>query len=264
MSFDSILGEEIDGIPDADLLSDIRDVITEAEKSRPRSLQRALGPSGVGYLCKRRLAYSLASSRREDQTPESRGLNHFSDPLPAIMGTAMHAWLEEAVRAANDRLGRVRWIPETKVTIRDGLSGTCDLYDVDTHSVLDWKVLGKASYEKIVKSGPSAGYRGQRQLYGRGYKNEGFPVKYVGNIIISRAGSLRQTHLDREPYSDEAVDEILARIDDTEQLITDLDVMHDPRGFRQIPIVADDDCQWCPWFSRSGRGPFSCAGADEV
>ncbi|WP_051193873.1 hypothetical protein [Nocardia jiangxiensis] len=263
MIFDDILAEEIDGIPDADLLGSIRDLIVDAEKSRPRSVQRELGPSGVGYLCKRRLAYSLASSRREDETPESRGLNKFSDPLPSIMGTAMHAWLEEAVRAANDRLGRVRWIPETKVTVRPGLSGTCDLYDVDTHSVLDWKVLGKTSYDKIVKFGPSAGYKGQRQLYGRGYKNEGFPVKFVGNIIISRTGSLRQTHLDREPYSDAAVDEILDRIDETEQQMLDLDVMHDPRGFKQIPIVPDDDCQWCPWFSTAGRGPFACAGNNE-
>src|SRR5690606_16024596 len=186
---------------DLDLLTDIKALISDAEKSRPRSMQRELGPSGVSYHCKRRLAYSVVNSRKTSPSPNERGANRYSDPLPSIIGTATHAWLEEAARSANERLGRVRWVPEQRVTVREGLSGTCDLYDVDTQSILDWKVIGATSHKKYVTHGPSHVYRGQAHLYGKGYTNLGLPVKYVGIIFIKKAGSLRDIHLWREPYS---------------------------------------------------------------
>lgn len=258
--FDSILNT--DGVDDAALLEDIKQIILDAEANKPRSLQRTPGCSEVGHPCQRKLAYLINASRRDNT--EFRGLNRFSDPMPAIFGTAMHTWLEDAVRVANERLGRIRWIPEQKVEVRPGLPGTCDLYDLDTHSVLDYKVLGKTSYDKVVKYGVSPTYRAQRHLYGRGYKNLGMPVRYVGNVILSRTGTLRQMFLDREPYDDEYVDEVLNRIDDTEAFMADNNVEEDPRGFLRIPITPGDDCQYCGWWSLNPTGYFQCGGKAEV
>lgn len=256
---DALIAGEIEALPDADLLSDIKQLIISAEAERPRSQQTALGPSQAGHECERRLAYSInASVNAGKLTRESKGANSFSDPMAAIIGTASHSWMEEAVIADNRRLGRYRWIPEHKVEVREGLSGTCDLYDLDTASVLDWKFPGSTRYEHYAKHGPSNTYRGQAHLYGRGYKRLGFPVKYVGNIYISRAGSLRKIHLWREPYNDALVDEILDRYDRVGHQMEMLRVDEFPDNFKQIPVTPDSDCIFCPWFSVNPEGPFSC------
>lgn len=185
--------------------------------------------------------------------------------MPSIIGTAMHTWMEDALRRANEQLGRVRWIPETKVEIRPGLAGTADVLDLDTMTVLDWKFPGKTGYDKYMKYGPSNTYRGQAHLYGAGYVNLGFPIEYVGIVFISRVGSLRQMHLWREPYSPELVAETLDRIDATESMMTALNVESDPGLFNLIPIAPDDDCgATCPWWSANPGRAYSCGGKEEI
>lgn len=242
---------DVDGLDNEQLLEDIRSLIRAADANKPRSLQRALGPSEVGHMCERRLAYGQVAARRPSNTPKQAGLNRFSDPLSAIMGTAMHAWLEDAVRSANEQLGRVRWIPEQRVEIRPGLAGTCDLYDADTLSVLDWKVPGKTRHDKYKKYGPSNTYRAQAHLYGAGYQRSfGLPVKYVGIVFLSRTGGLRDTFLWREEYNQALVDEVLARLDRVDIHIAEKHLMTDPKRFLQVPITPDGDCSaTCPWYS---------------
>lgn len=257
---------DVDGLDDRDLYEDLKGLLTIAEETRPRSQQRALGPSEVGHRCMRKLAFGLVNAR--STSDETRGPNKGSDPLPAISGTAMHTVVEEGARKANEKLGRTRWIPEAKVTVREGLSGTCDLYDIDTGTVLDWKFPGSSRFTHYSKHGPSDIYRGQAHLYGRGYKNLGvFPVHHVGIMFVSRSGSMRQTKLWREPYSDEVVDEILARLDTVEGLITATGAEVNPMGFLQIPVTPSDDCTFCPWFQFPGSGnpdnPRQCWGMDE-
>lgn len=258
--FDVILADTIAAIPDHQLLADLKQVIVNADRMRPRSQQRQLGPSGVDPHCQRRLAYALAASRGPHPTPEQTGHNRYSDPMPSIMGTALHSWLEDAVKADNQRLGYVRWIPEQQVEVRPGLTGCCDVYDLLTDTALDWKLLGAASYAKVLKHGVSHAYRVQRHLYGRGWVNHGLPVKYVGNVILCRAGSLQKIHLDREPYSDTFVNDVFTRIDDTEDLMRRYKVECDPAGFKNIPTTPDDDCEYCPWWSPTMTGPYSCGG----
>jgi hypothetical protein len=277
--FDEILQGQIDGIPDEELLEDIKQLIRLAESERPRSLQKVPGPSEVGHPCMRRLAYGIHRARSTQAV--AQGQNHYNDPLAAIMGTAMHAWLEEAARAANKRLGRTRWVPEQRVVVRpqevdlenysaeschgptvlrEELAGTCDLYDYDTKGVLDWKVPGATRYAHYVKHGPSEVYRGQAHLYGKGYINLGFEVETVGIVFISRTGTMKQMHLWREPYNPELVEEILSRLDDVEERMQTYDVASNPSGFLRLPIVPGDDCRFCNWWSPQPQGPFQCEG----
>jgi len=184
--------------------------------------------------------------------------------MPSIVGTAVHAQLELAAKAANARLGRVRWVTEQRVVVRpaiegkEELAGTCDLYDADTKTVLDWKVPGATPYAKYVKNGPSDQYRGQAHLYGQGYVNLGFEVKQVGIIFISRTGSLRQIHVWREAFDPELVQKILGRLDTVETILDE----QGPKGIQLLPVTPGDFCSYCPWFSVNPTGPFQCGGGE--
>jgi hypothetical protein len=257
VDFDALL--DVEGIPDQELLEDIKSLILQADALKPRSLQKALGPSEVGHPCERRLAYGTVAARKDTSKPQEKGLNRFNDPLAAIIGTAMHTWLEEAVRLANEALGRVRWIPEQKVEIRPGLSGTCDLYDLDTKSVLDWKVPGADRHKHYVAHGPGDVYEAQAHLYGAGYiRQYGLPVEKVGIIFLSRTGGLRNTHLWRADYNQELVDSVLAKLDRVDGHIERLNLLSNPTGFEDLPISPNRDCSYCPWFSPNPEGPYQC------
>lgn len=258
--FDSVLN--IAAAPDAQLLEDIKEMIVKAESERPRSLQRVPGPSQVGHPCQRNLAFTVNRARSEK--PESKGYNIYSDPMPAIVGTAVHAQLELAAQAANKRLGRIRWVTEQRVVIRtasenkDELGGTCDLYDFDTSTVLDHKVPGATAYAKYVKNGPSEQYRGQAHLYGQGYINLGFKVEQVGIVFISRTGTLRQIHIWREPFNPELVQDILKRLDKVENILDE----KGQDGIQLLPKTPGDYCSYCNWYSPDPQGLFQCGGAD--
>jgi hypothetical protein len=65
----------------------IGEFITNTALRAPRSLQRRIGPSEVGADCDRRLAYKLSD------WPEVAA---DGDPIASVLGTAFHAWMEEA------------------------------------------------------------------------------------------------------------------------------------------------------------------------
>ncbi len=144
--------------------------------------------------------------------------------------------------------------------MQEELAGTCDLYDWDTKTVIDWKVPGATMYADYVKNGPSDQYRGQAHLYGQGYKRLGFPVEHVGIMFISRTGTLRQTYLWREAYDQTVVDKILDNLDDVQAQMEKYDVQNKPEGLQLIPITPGSYCRYCPWWSVNPEGPFACKG----
>jgi hypothetical protein len=257
--FDDVL--DVDGADDVALYQDIKELIIRAESERPRSLQRVPGPSEVGHPCELKVAYTVNRARTDHK--EAQGYNSNSDPMAAIIGTATHAWLEDAADKANKRLGRVRWSTEQQVIVRpsgpkqEQLAGTCDLYDFDTKTVLDWKVPGPTMYAKYAKNGPSEQYRNQAHLYGQGFINLGFEVRHVGIIFISRTGTLRQTHLWREEYNQTRVDNVLATLDHIEHELNQMGTDFNPDAFS---MTSGDYCGYCPWFSVHPEGPFQCKG----
>lgn len=240
--------------PAHDIAQALRDMIIHGSKSMPRSQQQALGPSEVGHPCARKLAYGLMSEPGE---------GGYDDPLASLIGTAFHSWLEWAAEQDNLRLGRQRWLTERKVEVRPGLSGTADLFDTDTGTVIDHKCPGKSRFDHYTRHGPSNVYRAQAHLYGAGYVRLGFDVKNVAIHLIPRASAqLRSTHVWMEPYNQQLVDEILGRIDNVTLLIEALDLEHNPQNYKLIPIAPDEDCRLCSWWSPNPdpANPFHCAG----
>lgn len=236
---------------DDPLRSALVDMIRQRHAVTPRNLQQELGPSEVGHPCLRKLAYGMAGAVQ---------CNPDYDPLPSIIGTATHTWLESAARHANEALGRTRWLTETRVTVADGLSGTADLYDCDTDTVIDYKCPGTTRFTRYRKD-PGPVFRAQVMLYGRGFENAGYPVKRVAIALIPRAGTLHKLHLWQALYDPAQADAVLARRSAVLAMLGSFDVERYPDRFEWFPTTGYD-CTYCPWWAPRGRGPLQCGGDD--
>ena len=228
--------------PDETGLRDlIIDSIRHAADNAPRSLQKKIGPSQVGTPCDRQLAYHL------DGTPESRS---FMDPWPSIVGTAVHAWLADAMELQNQILisqgKKPRWHLERRVDVGLGLTGSADCFDEETGCVIDWKVAGNTQYTKYIREGPSEVYRVQSHCYGLGYVRAGFDVKRVAIGFFGRAKTLNDLHIWSEEFDPDVAIAALARMQDiTEKLAA---------GIKPLDIVASPGavCFFCSFKSRDG------------
>lgn len=225
------------------------DAVFAWEANRPRSLQKEIGPSQAGAVCSRRLAWSMTSNK---------AVNAKSDPLPSIVGTSMHTTMEEVMSLANELLGRERWLMETKVT--DPIAGTCDLYDKDTRSVIDWKFPGPSAFKKYSTKGPSVEYRSQVHTYGLGFRNLGYEVSQVGIMFIPRAGRLSQSYLWLEDYDEQMALDTAERLKNIGKVVEGLEVERYPERAQHIPATPSDACVFCPWFNPKPRGPRECPG----
>ena len=231
------------------LRDDLLAMIRTRSANAPRSLQIELGPSQVAHPCHRKMAYGIMAEP---------GSNPQFDPLPSIIGTAVHSWLDTAAQHANEVLGRERWLTETRVEVTPGLAGTSDLYDCDTATVVDWKVVGTPRLRKFRKDvGPT--YRGQVHLYGRGFENAGYPVKRVSIAFVPRGATLHSLHVWQEDYNPQLVDEILKRREQTICLLNDFDIENNPDRYLWLP-VEPVDCTYCSWYSPDPKGPLQCKG----
>lgn len=239
-----------------DLLDDLKALITLGAAEDDRSQQRDLGPSEVGHPCMRKLALGLMHEPK---------VNTFGDPLPSVVGTGAHSRFEIFAHRANARLAAqgqpARWLAEMKVTVRQGLSGTCDLVDLATMTAIDHKLPGQTRMHTYTSKGPSQVYRAQAHLYGRGLRNIGIGIEQVAIAFWPRGGQMRHAHLWTEPYNDALVDEVLDRITATTLLIADLDVGEHPERYQQIPATPVD-CWVCPWHNRNPATPTECDGTN--
>jgi len=233
------------------LADDIRGVVIEAARRAPRSQQVALGPSEIGAACSRQLAYKLM---HHTQT------NSGSDPWPSIVGTAVHSWLADAFLAANDRLGRIRYLVEQRLTIRAGLIGTCDLYDADRGMVIDHKVPGTTSMARAKKDGPPPTYRVQAHTYGYGFAQLGLPVRDVALALYPRGGMLAGLWIWSEPYDENIALQALSRHDAILEAVTALDVESHPERYREIPRVTGHACTYCPFWKPGRDTGDGCPG----
>lgn len=241
--------------------ADLLTVIRHTAANTPRTLQRAIGPSGVGMPCQRRLALELLEATIHNTT---------ADTWPSTIGTAVHAWLAAAFTADNATrvaTGRPpRWLVEQRVTVRTGLDGSCDLYDLETHTVVDWKVLGaKSLSSKRRDAHPGDQYRAQAHLYGMGWVNAGLPVAAVAVVCLPRSGILRDTWVWSEPY-DPAV--ARAALDRMDQVLVGMDVAEGAGllgDFMRALARDTTHCDWCPFYrpDPAGDPTDGCAGPFE-
>lgn len=229
------------------------------DASRPRSLQTFLGPSEIGSPCMRQIAYKLAG-----QEP----VNEVADPWFAIVGSAVHAWLDPMITWYNDEvLGRKenpRFLAENRVHVRArtggyNTSGKTDVYDVDMQRVVDWKIVGATTMRKVDAADPmSVGpqYYVQGQTYGEGWVQAGYPVKEVMIAFLPRSNFLHKMKLVTMPFVPGVAAEAQARV-------AAIDRLRQVIPPEQIP--AGDCSIWCPYYRpRFPLGGTSCPGNGEV
>lgn len=230
------------------------------DASRPRSLQKHLGPSEIGSPCDRQLAYKLAGAEE---------VNQVADPWFPIIGTAVHALMADAVAWYNGYLGRAanpRFLAERRVYADaedDGYStsGSSDVYDVDFARVVDWKIVGVTTMRKVEAGNTplekvGLQYAVQGMTYGKGWEQAGYPVKSVLIAFLPRSNFLNKMKLVELPYDRSLADEAQARVARLDSLRQFLSPEQFPAGGCTV---------WCPFYvPKVPLGSKSCPGHGEV
>lgn len=230
----------------AGLARDLAEGITNGIVNHPRSLQQRIGPSELGMPCEHCLAAKLAG------WTEARDAAW----LPTV-GTAVHAWL------ADEFSGTPRWLVETRVDVGElngvPITGSADLFDLTTATVVDWKIVGRPTLQTVKREGgPSDQYRTQAHLYGRGFVRAGHDVKRVAIAYLYRNGFTPEPYVWTEPY-DEGV--ALAALERATGVLRTLDAVHEAGGDVDAYVTSlprAPRCYSCPRYPDAPADP----GAD--
>jgi hypothetical protein len=229
--------------PAGSLASSIIDTVKHAAANAPRSLQAAVGPSELGTPCLRRLAY-----RTLDWDPKP---NADTDPWAATIGTSVHAWMAAAYETENVKLAGTpaadRYLIEHRVFLPGGISGSCDLFDRDTATVIDWKVTGLPRLKEYRRDGPGQQYRWQAHLYGLGMQLAAETVEQVAIVFLPRGGRIGDLHTWSEPYQPHIAVEAINRYQAVRGFHATIDPEQHPDRWGLLP-TADAHCAYCPWF----------------
>lgn len=194
------------------LADDLRQMARAYDAAAARSQQTDLGPSEIGSPCTRCLARAALGVRV---------VRSFDDPWCRTIGTAVHSWLADAAGYANAAtleggagfeatLGnlpnrKARWYPEQRVHPDPVLlpsGGSADLYDEETFTVIDHKIVGYDKIKVYRVDGPGEKYVAQGHLYGLGYSRAGYRVDHVAVAFWPRGSTLNQLFVHTEPYSE--------------------------------------------------------------
>lgn len=234
----------------AELIGRIKDAI----RNHPRSLQTRIGPSEVGHPCARRIGYKLHGH------PEVNAGAATDTPWLPTIGTAVHAWLEDQFRQANEGHDHARWLVELTLSVGEVLgvdiTGHADLYDRVTATVIDWKIVGPTQIKKYRLQGPGDQYRSQIHLYGRGITRRGMPCDTVAIAFLPRNGELADAYIWHEPYDEQVALDALQRAAGIGLTVQNLG----PNGLPVLP-TADAFCHRCPYFKAGSTDPVQgCAG----
>ena len=226
---------------------ELRDVVLRYAARMPRSLQRHLGPSELGHPCDRMVIAKMAGGEIVPHT------NHINDPWASIVGTAIHAFLEEAFGWESENgVTKGRWLTERRVIPDPGLPaphpGTADLYDAQTRTLIDHKGQGEGVRAKLRSQGPPPHYFWQMMLYAVGYMHEGFPVDRVALVSWPRTkSSLDDMFVWEHNITAEDLQGVIDLIEKTkvrEELAQEL--VKGTLTWRDIPATPSDaDCTWC-------------------
>lgn len=220
----------------------LQDIILWHERESPRSRQRAIGPSELGDPCDRRIAYRLAGTDP---------VNVHGDPWPAIVGTAIHGWLEIALNRFQDAKGYQGWLTELRVHPDNLVHGRSDVFFEPTGTVVDFKTAKSDTIKKLHRGeAPSPGYITQINLYGLGHERAGRLVKNVCLVYYPRAGWLNDAYVWHDVYKPDIAHQALARMYRLGFELIDNDIENHPEYFASIPATPGDSCVWCPMFSR--------------
>jgi hypothetical protein len=163
----------------------LRSALITYDKQRPRSQQKALGPSSI-YDCPRRVWHA---------SHDTQITNH-TEGLSAILGTAIHTLIAEAIQL-EDPFGDDFLIETTVEGL--GRKGHCDLFIKSAGMVIDWKTINKNGLSKF----PDQPKVMQVQAYGVLMEEMGYEVKEVCLVAICRDGAMKDIKSWRAPYDRE-------------------------------------------------------------
>lgn len=228
---------------------DLLDVIRWYDAQSSRSQQQEIGPSEIGSECDRFLAYRLLN------WPE---VNTMTDPWPAIVGTAIHLWLEAAFKRFQEASGVARWDTETTVHPDPFIRGHMDLFDNWLLTVIDWKTLGVTKMRAWQKNGPTEKQKDQVNLYARGKIEAGARVEKVCLVGLPRAGWLEDVEVWVDDYRPERAQAALDRLYGVGKQALDLDIVTHPERFNAIEATPDM-CSFCPFFQPKNRDSSAIA-----
>ncbi|WP_242884039.1 PD-(D/E)XK nuclease family protein [Actinomadura litoris] len=233
---DPVPADQVPADPAGELLANwVAELIYQSSITTARSLSRKVGPSGLGNACSKAVAYGAHGVPR---------LNFGTDPWAAIVGTAVHEWMAELFRTLDTGAGR--YLVETKTSYRD-VSGTADLYDRRTATVIDWKTTRKSKIRTIQKTAPPPNHVTQIHTYGAGLEAGGESPERVALVFLPVDGTLNDVHAWVAPYDRSIADAAIDRYE----------------GLRAAPLEAAAPspsrlCEWCNWYRP--RGGEGCSG----
>lgn len=221
---------------ETDLVAVVRDAIT----NHPRTLQQAVGPSELGTPCARKLGHKLVGTPRRDR----------GTPWKPTIGTAMHAWMEEHFARDSFRSDNPRWWIEQQLVVGQvngvDVTGSCDLYDQETGTVVDWKFVGRNRLTQHRRRGhPGTQYRAQAHLYGRGWQLRGMHINTVAVMFWTRDGEFADRWWWAEPYNEQVALDALTRATNILQLAQ---VLGSETTLGLQPMV-DDYCAHCDYLN---------------
>lgn len=225
---------------DLEIREDVIEVVRWAAANGKRSKQVTLGCSEVGHPCDRRIAYRLAGVG---------GTGFSNDPWPAVVGTAVHSWMEQAIEFYQQAHNLSQWVTEEEVHPSPFVKGHTDLYDTQRKLVLDWKFPSPDNLRVMRKEGPSQQYRTQVRLYGLGHLRAGRAVERVGIVALGRQGWLKDMYVWTEEFDATLAMQALQRVDRiaARLMVSNLD---DAGTWQGVAATPDRLCTWCPFYRR--------------
>lgn len=228
----------------SELKATIIAAVRHSEQTTARSMQRTIGPSGVGDECMRRIAYTVA---------EVAPVNTMADPWFAFVGSAVHERMTLVMDKWDAKHGRIRWSErryhaEIRVVASAAglnIAGTCDLFDVETGTVVDYKVVGPTALKTYRSNGPSQRYRTQVHVYGLGLEQSQQHVNTVALAFLPRNGYLDDAYVWQEPYRKDVAEAAISRVASIKAMV---DVLPDVWP-ASIPAHAGSECVYCPFYA---------------
>jgi hypothetical protein len=231
------------------VLLELQEEIRHAVLGNPRSLQQIIGPSELGTECTRALLHKLVKDQdpRDQDTPESlRGI--VVPGWAATVGTAVHAWLADAFTRSPLQFGAdgPRYLVEHRVNVGslggEDIWGSSDLFDTYSGCVVDWKVVGVATLNRVRVHGPSGQYRSQAHSYGRGFVRAGYRVNNVMIFFLPAGGDFSKRYVWHEPYDESVALQALARCKGLLDLVAAIGI---EAALSLYPTCTSPFCSWC-------------------
>jgi hypothetical protein len=146
------------------------------------------------------------------------------------------------------------------------ISGTSDVFDLRTGTVIDWKTMGDTAKRKLATDGPSHGYEVQIQTYGLGYYRAGFPVRKVALMFLPRSGLLRDARYYEWGFDPSIAHAAIERVYRIGKSVVELQG-GDRRAemWDQVPRSPSNLCGWCPFFKKGALSVTSrgCPGSSK-